>query len=84
MKDETFIPQDYDVFAGLDVTKKNIAATLRVSKDLSGPCRCRIVWITCSIMCARFLGNRRLPSSIRLDRRDMGRTMGLRLKGLAV
>ena len=27
MRDETFIPQDYDVFAGLDVSKKSIAAT---------------------------------------------------------
>jgi transposase len=27
MRDKTFIPQDYDVFAGLDVSKKSIAAT---------------------------------------------------------
>jgi hypothetical protein len=27
MRDTTFIPQDYDVFAGLDVSKKSIAAT---------------------------------------------------------
>jgi transposase len=27
MRSETFIPQDYDVFAGLDVSKKSIAAT---------------------------------------------------------
>jgi transposase len=27
MRDETFIPQDYDVFAGLDVSKRSIAAT---------------------------------------------------------
>lgn len=27
MRDETFIPQDYDVFTGLDVDKKSIAAT---------------------------------------------------------
>jgi transposase len=27
MREETFIPQDYDVFAGLDVSKKSIAAT---------------------------------------------------------
>jgi transposase len=27
MRSETFIPQDYDVFAGLDVSKKGIAAT---------------------------------------------------------
>src|SRR5919198_2216491 len=27
MRDETFTPQEYDVFAGLDVSKKSIAAT---------------------------------------------------------
>ena len=27
MRDKTFIPQEYDVFAGLDVSKKSIAAT---------------------------------------------------------
>jgi hypothetical protein len=27
MKDETFVPREYDVFAGLDVDKKSIAAT---------------------------------------------------------
>jgi hypothetical protein len=27
MRSETFIPQNYDVFAGLDVSKKSIAAT---------------------------------------------------------
>ena len=27
MRDKTFIPQEYDVFAGLDVNKKSIAAT---------------------------------------------------------
>ena len=27
MRDTTFIPQEYDVFAGLDVSKKSIAAT---------------------------------------------------------
>ena len=27
MRDTTFIPQEYDVFAGLDVSKKTIAAT---------------------------------------------------------
>jgi hypothetical protein len=27
MRDETFAPRDYDVFAGLDVDKKSIAAT---------------------------------------------------------
>ena len=27
MRDKTFVPREYDVFAGLDVDKKSIAAT---------------------------------------------------------
>ena len=37
MRDKTFIPADYDVFAGLDVDKRSIAATFIDTKDLSDP-----------------------------------------------
>ena len=47
MKGETFVPREYDVFAGLDVDKKSIAATFSSRKDSSGRCTCRIAWITC-------------------------------------
>ena len=43
MRGKTFIPQDYDVFAGLDVDKRSISVTFMITKDLSDRCTCRIV-----------------------------------------
>ena len=37
MRNKMFVPREYDVFAGLDVDKKSIAAILAVTKDSSDP-----------------------------------------------
>ena len=38
MRGKTFIPHDYDVFAGLDVDKRSISVTLPITKDSSARC----------------------------------------------
>ena len=42
MRDKTFMPQDYDVFGGLDVDKRSISVTFSNHQGLSARCICRI------------------------------------------
>ena len=41
MGNQTFIPRDYDVFAGLDVDKRSISVTFPITKDCLNRCTCR-------------------------------------------
>ena len=59
MRDETFIPRDYDVFAGLDVDKRSISVTFANHQGLLSRCVCRIAWSTLSITCASTFPSRR-------------------------
>jgi hypothetical protein len=80
MEGETFTPRDYDVFAGLDVDKKSIAATFSSQQGFI-----RSLHMPYSIdyllnHVRKHLGIRRLPLSMRLGRRGTGCMMGLWLK----
>ena len=48
MGSQTFIPRDYDVFAGLDVDKKSISVTFTdhqgLLKSLTHAVQCRVIW----------------------------------------
>ena len=80
MRGKAFIPRDYDVFAGLDVDKKSIAATF---SDQQGFIRSLQMPYSVEHLLnhvRKHFGNQKIALSMRLDLRDTGCMMGLRLK----
>src|SRR5215471_9013592 len=82
MRDKTFVPREYDVFAGLDVDKKSIAATFSSHqgfiRSLSMPYKVEDLLNHVH----NHFADQKVALRMRLDPQGTGCMMGLRLKGI--
>src|SRR5215475_9076338 len=83
MGQRPFIPQEYDVFGGLDVDKKSISVTfINHQQGFIRSLTCRTAWSTWSSTCASILPSRKLPLRMRLDRPATDCMMGFRPRAI--